>query len=149
MFIAIGAKLAFNSRYCINNHCREFLPIMAANLIMKKTLISFSIVAYLVFLSGNGFADSDTVAVKNPITSNPANQATNGHATPAKGKPLEPAIRDAVRGLVNTSHEGLVEEKTDKGVEMKLRGRFRTAPVATINEKGEVTVRDYTAPPVE
>ncbi|MDT8281916.1 MAG: hypothetical protein RQ982_03785 [Gammaproteobacteria bacterium] len=65
------------------------------------------------------------------------------------GKPLEPGIRDAVRELVNTSHEGLVEEKTDNGVVMKLNGRFRTAPVATVDENGEVTVRDYTSPPGE
>lgn len=64
-------------------------------------------------------------------------------------KPLEPEIRDAVREHVNTSHEGLVEEQTDQGVEMKLQGRFRTAPVATVDEKGEVTVRDYTVPPVK
>ena len=68
---------------------------------------------------------------------------------PNKDGALEPEIRDAVREHVNTSQEGLVEEKTDKGVEMKLNGRFRTAPVATIDEKGEVTVRDYTAPPAE
>ena len=117
---------------------------------MKKILNFFSIAAFLALLSSNSFADSGAAAVKNLATNNPvANQAANSHAAPAKGKPLEPAIRDAVRELVNTSHEGLVEEKTDKGVEVKLKGRFKTAPVATINEKGEVTVRDYTTPPVE
>ena len=64
-------------------------------------------------------------------------------------RPLEPEIRDAVREHVITSHDGLVEAETDKGVEMKLQGRFRTAPVATVDEKGEVTVRDYTVPPVK
>ena len=111
---------------------------------MKKTLNFFSRVTFLVFLSANSFADPSTAAVNNPVA-----EAAISHAASAKGKPLEPAIRDAVRELVNTSHEGLVEEKTDKGVEMKLKGRFRTAPVATIDEKGDVTVRDYTAPPVE
>jgi len=66
-----------------------------------------------------------------------------------KVKPLEPVIRDAVRKLVNTSDAGLVEEKTDKGVEVKLKGRFRTAPVATIDENGDITVQDYTEPPAE
>lgn len=66
-----------------------------------------------------------------------------------EGKPLEPEIRAALEELVNTSHEGLVEQKTANGVEMNLRGRFRTAPVATVNEQGEVTVRDYTSAPVE
>jgi hypothetical protein len=64
-------------------------------------------------------------------------------------KPLEPEIRAALEELVSTSHEGLVEKKTANGVEMNLRGRFRTAPVATMNEQGEVTVRDYTSAPVE
>ena len=64
-------------------------------------------------------------------------------------RPLEPEIRAAVKELVNTSHEGLVEKETQNGVEMNLRGRFRTAPVATVNEQGEVTVRDYTSAPAE
>jgi len=80
---------------------------------------------------------------------NDADNMPQDLSSPGKDKPLEPEIRDAVREHVNTSHEGLVEEETDKGVEMKLQGRFRTAPVATIDEKGEVTVRDYTAPPVK
>ena len=83
-----------------------------------------------------------------------SNKTTHGtqmpKANPDKRKPLEPAIQNALRELVNTSHEGLVEEKTSKGVEMKLKGRFRTAPVATIEEDGAITVRDYTsAPPAE
>jgi len=77
------------------------------------------------------------------------NQGIARRVSPAKDKPLEPEIRAAVKELVNTSHEGLVEKKTQNGVEMDLQGRFRTAPVATINEQGEVTVRDYTSAPAE
>lgn len=62
-------------------------------------------------------------------------------------KELEPEIREAVNTLVNTSSEGLVEEQTNKGINVDLQGRFRTAPVATINEKGEVEIQDYTSPP--
>ncbi len=83
-----------------------------------------------------------------PVADN-VNTTARESSTAVTGKPLEPGIRDAVRELVNTSHEGLVEEKTDNGVEMRLNGRFRTAPVATVDENGEVTVRDYTSPPVE
>ena len=73
-----------------------------------------------------------------------------GQADPRDHRPLEPAIRNSVRDMVSTSHKGLVEENTGKGVEMKLKGRFRTAPVAIINDDGSVTVRDYSAaPPAE
>lgn len=87
-------------------------------------------------------------ASSTPVTNN-ANKAPQGNAMQNKVKPLEPVIRDAVRKLVNTSDAGLVEEKTDKGVEVKLKGRFRTAPVATIDENGDITVQDYTEPPAE
>ena len=73
-----------------------------------------------------------------------------GQTGPRDIRPLEPAIRNSVRDMVSTSHKGLVEENTGKGVEMKLKGRFRTAPVAIINDDGSVTVRDYSAaPPAE
>lgn len=85
-----------------------------------------------------------------PVVDNAAREpATSKTAASTTGKPLEPGIRDALRELVNTSQEGLVEEETGNGVEMKLQDRFRTAPVATIDEKGEVTVRDYTSPPAQ
>jgi len=60
---------------------------------------------------------------------------------------LEPEIEAAVNELVSTSHEGLVEVKTDKGVGVDLKGRFRSAPVATIDDDGQVVVRDYTSAP--
>jgi predicted naringenin-chalcone synthase len=72
---------------------------------------------------------------------------SGAYVTQTDAKPLEPEIRDSLRELVDTSHDGLVEEKTDRGVEVNLKGKFRTAPVATINEDGELTVRDYTSPP--
>ena len=64
-----------------------------------------------------------------------------------KEKELEPEIRKAIQELVNTSSEGLAEEQTNKGINVDLQGRFRTAPVATINEDGEVEIQDYTSPP--
>jgi len=80
----------------------------------------------------------------------PPDQAGSNGNDPNKIRPLEPAIHNSVKELVRTSHEGLVEEKTSKGVELKLKGRFRTAPVATLYDDGTITVRDYTvAPPTE
>ena len=80
----------------------------------------------------------------------PPDHAGSHGNDPNKIRPLEPAIHNSVKELVRTSHEGLVEEKTSKGVELKLKGRFRTAPVATLNDDGTITVRDYTvAPPTE
>lgn len=71
----------------------------------------------------------------------------NEPVSPHQGQPLEPAIVEALNELVNTSHEGLVEEKTDNGVGVDLKGRFRTAPVATIDDKGQIIVQDYTSAP--
>lgn len=103
-----------------------------------------------------GSVTTDTLVLEEISHAPVANDADNlpqehPQTQPQSGidKRLEPEIRDAVIEHVNTSHEGLVEEETDQGVEMKLQGRFRTAPVATVDEKGEVIVRDYTAPPVK
>lgn len=69
--------------------------------------------------------------------------------TGSQHQTLEPEILESVRELVDTSHEGLEEKKTANGVALRLNGKFRTAPVATIDENGELTVRDYTSPPTE
>lgn len=136
------------------------------NIILLLLLIVVLLTAYFIFQN-----DDSTVALPlnavstiKPVTpaqapavlpesgspvANNVNKTPRDPATSTTGKPLEPGIRDAVRELVNTSQEGLVEEKTGNGVEMKLQDRFRTAPVATVDEKGEVTVRDYTSPPAQ
>jgi len=62
---------------------------------------------------------------------------------------LEPEIQQALRKMINTSSEGLVEEKTENGVSVDLQGRFQTVPVATITTDGEVEVRDYTSQPAQ
>lgn len=142
---------------------------------MKKTVIFLLFVAALIYYGANNFidsplngdndktaevpsmkTDSDSLAVEDTAediagkknSSSPA--GINPHSdNPAATKPLEPAIRDAVRELVDTSHDGLVVEKTANGDKLNLNGKFRTAPVATIDENGELTVRDYTAPPAK
>jgi hypothetical protein len=130
--------------------------------IILLLLIAVLVIAYFIFQHDDSTAVSPLNAVSTLQPEAPAvysesgdpadnnlNGAPRGPATATSGKPLEPGIRDTVRELVNTSQEGLVEEQTDNGVEMKLNGRFRTAPVATVDENGEVTVRDYTSPPAE
>jgi hypothetical protein len=134
------------------------------NIIFILLLIAVLGTAYFV-LQDDGrtvVSPSSKVSAVKPVTPTPAelsesglpaadnvNQEPRDPATATTGKLLEPAIRDSVRELVNTSQEGLVEEETGNGVQMNLKGRFRTAPVATVDEHGEVTVRDYTSPPVE
>jgi len=60
---------------------------------------------------------------------------------------LEPEIHQALTEMLNTSSEGLVEKKTGSSVSVDLQGRFQTVPVATINEKGELEIRDYSSKP--
>lgn len=133
---------------------------------MKKSIIIVLILAifvavYLLFPGGKENAgikpasrdastSESTEYVTDPQDYLPSNnnQTTPNEPTrPYKGQQLEPEIENALNELVNTSHEGLVEVKTDKGVSIDLKGRFRTAPVATIDEKGEIVVQDYTSAP--
>ena len=127
---------------------------------MKKTIIYSSIAALMAMVSSLDAGKSIMpdppfllAASDDPASNNakkPSHSVDTSKQAAHKRKPLEPAIHNTVKGLVNTSHEGLVEEITNKGVEMRLKGRFRTAPVATIEEDGAITIRDYTSvPPTE
>jgi len=60
---------------------------------------------------------------------------------------LEPEIHQALEKHLNTSSEGLVEDETDDGYNVNLQGRFRSVPVATIKEDGEIYIKDYTSLP--
>lgn|GEM_PF-6828041 len=62
---------------------------------------------------------------------------------------LEPEIREGLERILDTSSEGLEEEPMNGSVGVNLQGRFKTAPVATINEKGEVQITDYSHLPAE
>jgi len=128
---------------------------------MNKRLFSVLVIitAILVsvyFMMLRTQEDADTHKdVRKSIESNENNMATEDPSIqPIEKQPpvvtekeLEPEIRKAIQELVNTSSEGLAEEQTNKGINVNLQGRFRTAPVATINEKGEVEIQDYTSPP--
>ena len=56
-------------------------------------------------------------------------------------------VQNALTGMLNTSSEGLKEIKTENGIMVDLEDRFRSVPVGTINEKGEVFVQDYNSSP--
>jgi len=60
---------------------------------------------------------------------------------------IEPEIKAKLQKILNTSSDGLEEIVLEDGVMVDLEDRFMAAPVATINDDGEVTIRDYVAPP--
>lgn len=126
---------------CITKTMR--IPIMQ---IISNLLAAF-FVALLLNTAAIGQPDKLLIDVgEAPVVS--SKQSSPSKAVPSnREKPLEPAIKKKLRELVNTSHDGLIEQKTDKGVEINLQGRFRTAPVATIDDEGKITIRDYTSPP--
>ena len=133
---------------------------MKKSIIIVLIIVAF-VVAYMLFPVDKENADikhvlRDTGAVEsttleeNPQgapASNNNQKIQSEHAQSYQGQHLEPEIEAAVNELVNTSHEGLVEVETDQGVSVDLKGRFRTAPVATIDENGELVVQDYTSAP--
>lgn len=83
-------------------------------------------------------------------TSTPVTVSSINKTVPKKNESLsgvEPEIRRELGDLLNTSSDGLNEVKTENGVMVDLKDRFRTAPVATINENGEVVIQDYVIPP--
>jgi hypothetical protein len=133
---------------------------------MKKSVILLLIVSIFViafmFVSGDKKEMGIKQASVDNSVSEPQSQVAMPHdaaasisdqdteqapARPQNGRQLEPEIEKALNELVITSHEGLVEEETDKGVIIDLKGRFRTAPVATIDENGQIVVQDYTSAP--
>lgn len=61
---------------------------------------------------------------------------------------LEPGTRRALAEMLNTSSEGLVEETRGGVTSIDLQGRFRTAPVATVDEEGNVHITDYSHLPL-
>ena len=87
---------------------------------------------------------SDTAQLPGSGTDS-ARPAESHRSAPA----LEPEIREGLERILDTSSEGLEEEPMNGSVGVNLQGRFKTAPVATINEKGEVQITDYSHLPAE
>ena len=79
----------------------------------------------------------------------PVHGAYPGQVTDAPR--LEAGIRAGLAGMLDTSSEGLEEEEVDGtgAVSINLQGRFRTAPVATIDEGGEIHIEEYSFLPDE
>jgi len=90
---------------------------------------------------------SETSETNNSIENAQTESVSDSKQPRSSRKKLEPEIQQALEKMLNTSSEGLVEEKTDNGISVDLKGRFHTAPVATINEKGKVEVQDYNIAP--
>lgn len=88
---------------------------------------------YKVLAADNG----DKVAKNNQTNSTQNN----------KRPKLEPKIRDALKKMLSTSHEGLKEEKAKSGKKINLQGRFKHAPVAVINEDGKAVITEYSSIP--
>lgn len=76
-------------------------------------------------------------------TSEAATATTTAHSEKQQAPELEPEIREALSNMLNTSSEGLVEETHNGVTSVDLQGRFQTAPVATIDEDGNVQITDY------
>jgi len=133
---------------------------------MKKLLmvvVAVAVFVLLVFLTGQqknnidqsvsisstdmDKTDSKTSQKNNPEKNNLTKSTSNSEKSNPSAKKLEPEIQQALEKMLNTSSEGLVEEKTNQGVSVNLQGRFQTVPVATINEKGEAEIQDYSSVP--
>lgn len=82
---------------------------------------------------------------RSPVADSPVSVPTHAQPPPA----LEPEIRRALGRILNTSSEGLVEETRDGVTKVDLQRRFQTAPVATVDEQGNVEITDYTHLPPE
>jgi len=129
----------------------------------KKTVISLSIVALTLFslfvikkYIGNENEEIQNItSLKNNVMplinqeSQKQVQSVDHHAASKQSDSsnLELEIQVELKQLLNTSSEGLVEIKTDNGEMVDLKDRFRTVPVATINDRGEVVIQDYVSPP--
>lgn len=123
----------------------------------KKTLlISIVVLAGIIFYifhvrnTREDMTSSETVAYEgNPVLKQSDNQPIRKTSTDQVSAvpPLEPEIRAGLEDLLDTSHEGLEKEEIDGAVIINLQGRFRIAPVATVDENGEIHIQEYSTQP--
>jgi len=130
---------------------------------IKKSAIALFIIVFLILFlfvislkpfAGSGKEEAVHVEVKDQTVKGDgfkAQVSSINHPVQKVSKSdqqkLEPEIQNELQKLLNTSSEGLREVVTEKGVMVDLEDRFRTAPVATINKKGEVLIQDHISPP--
>ncbi|QTD49160.1 hypothetical protein [Sulfidibacter corallicola] len=75
-------------------------------------------------------------------------QLDAARGTPVEDPVLSPDIQAGLAELINTSTEGLVEQRHPNGtVTVDLQGRFQSAMVATIGKDGKVVARCYSKDP--
>ena len=103
-----------------------------------KTQIVVATICFLASSYSISAADNKEQPSKSTVTN--SDQAN-------KRPKLEPKIREALKKILSTSHEGLKEENAKSGKKINLQGRFKHAPVAIINEDGESVITEYSSIP--
>ena len=85
---------------------------------------------------------------KSPASGGSIVQLDAARGTPVEDPVLSPEIQAGLAELINTSTEGLVEQRHPDGtVTVDLQGRFQSAMVATIGKDGKVVARCYSKDP--
>jgi hypothetical protein len=90
-----------------------------------------------------------TAAPEAAVAASSAGTDSTAAAALEPARPLEPEIQQALKQMTDTRSEGLVEEPAVSGYGVNLQGRFQAVPVATVNERGEVEIREYSVPEAE
>lgn len=89
---------------------------------------------------------TSTAAQEAAGAASPAETVSTATTTVEPAHPLEPEIQQALEQMTDTRSEGLVEEPAVSGYSVNLQGRFQAVPVATVNERGEVIIQEYSVP---
>ena len=124
--------------------------------------LAFGVYFLLRAMPGEQSSPSQAGSSQSPLdeSTSTAAQEAAGAASPAEtvstattavesARPLEPEIQQALEQMTDTRSEGLVEEPAVSGYSVNLQGRFQAVPVATVNERGEVEIREYSVPEAE
>jgi hypothetical protein len=131
-------------------------------LILLMLALAFGVYLLLRAMPGEQSSPSQAGSSQPPFneSTSTAAQEAAGAASPAEtvstattavepARPLEPEIQQALEQMTDTRSEGLVEEPAVSGYSVNLQGRFQAVPVATVNERGEVEIQEYSVPEAE
>jgi hypothetical protein len=111
-----------------------------------------AIIAYILYMNDirdNPAPDANSshhTALEDEKQSQPKHLDAN-NPSPTPEVSMDPALRAALNEMLSTSSEGLEVEENNGVTSIDLQGRFRIVPVATIDEQGEVHIREYSSPP--
>jgi hypothetical protein len=89
---------------------------------------------------------SEAAAQAAAAAATPVDRGSTGTGAGKALSSLEPEIQQSLEQMADTRSEGLVEEPAVSGYSVNLQGRFQAVPVATVNEQGEVEIREYAVP---